>query len=277
MGPFRHPDRAVGVALAIVAQTSEFRLDERLWHDALTSLLHQRFDIGPLFTARASAEYHARIPVWAWLQKHHAADLDELPMSDRARVEVFLSPRIRKTIWFRHRQIRVEHCDTPLGEVVGVAYGLPGVPLTRSTLLCSGMLQPFGPSVRLFGRVLSQQMTRNCVFCPTVEKLSGRQAETLEHLLNGATETAIAKAMVRSPHTVHSYVKGLYRRFGVNGKPELMSLFNQKVTLARPWCEVSGQSQPDGLPIPSARPVHRVDRTRAAAKPGVDAKRSRNE
>jgi DNA-binding CsgD family transcriptional regulator len=56
-----------------------------------------------------------------------------------------------------------------------------------------------------------------------IEGLSPRDRETLEHLLDGASEKQIAARIGRSPHTVHTRVKRIYRRFGVTSRPELLA------------------------------------------------------
>lgn len=55
--------------------------------------------------------------------------------------------------------------------------------------------------------------------------LSPRERETLERLLKGCSEKQIALALSISKHTVHIYVKQLYRRFGVNSRSELLALW----------------------------------------------------
>lgn len=56
------------------------------------------------------------------------------------------------------------------------------------------------------------------------ETLTPRLNETLDLLLRGWSEQEIAAAMNRSSHTVHEYVKMLYRRFGVTTRAQLMAL-----------------------------------------------------
>ena len=53
--------------------------------------------------------------------------------------------------------------------------------------------------------------------------LSRRQRQTLELLLAGNAEKQIAARLSISRHTVHVYVKSLYKRFGVNSRPELLA------------------------------------------------------
>jgi DNA-binding CsgD family transcriptional regulator len=56
-------------------------------------------------------------------------------------------------------------------------------------------------------------------------RLSPRQQQTLRHLLAGDSEKQIAEKLSRSPHTVHTYVKAIYRNFRVSSRGELLSLF----------------------------------------------------
>ena len=53
--------------------------------------------------------------------------------------------------------------------------------------------------------------------------LSPQLHQTLALLLGGDSEKQIAYKMKLSPHTVHFYVKTLYRRFDVHSRSELMA------------------------------------------------------
>lgn len=64
--------------------------------------------------------------------------------------------------------------------------------------------------------------------------LSPREAQTLEHLCRGASEKEVAAALAISRNTVHVYVKGLYRRFGVASRSELLARFIAKPTPPAP-------------------------------------------
>jgi DNA-binding CsgD family transcriptional regulator len=55
--------------------------------------------------------------------------------------------------------------------------------------------------------------------------LSARMRQTLQGLLAGEAEKQIAYRLKLSPHTVHVYVKGLYRHFGVSSRGELLARF----------------------------------------------------
>lgn len=56
-----------------------------------------------------------------------------------------------------------------------------------------------------------------------ISDLPPRLQETLRHLLNGDSEKQVAIKMQLSRHTVHVYVKALYKRFDVNSRAELLS------------------------------------------------------
>ena len=58
-----------------------------------------------------------------------------------------------------------------------------------------------------------------------VPGLSPRERETLEHLLAGASEKEVAVLLHRSRHTIHSYVKRIYRQLGVRSRAELLAIF----------------------------------------------------
>lgn len=60
---------------------------------------------------------------------------------------------------------------------------------------------------------------------PSVADLSPRQLQTLDRLLRGDSEKQIANALKLAQATVHEYVTGLYRHFGVSSKGELMARF----------------------------------------------------
>ena len=58
---------------------------------------------------------------------------------------------------------------------------------------------------------------------PATHKLPPRLQQTLAHLLSGSSEKEIAAKLEVSKHTVHVYVKGLYRHFGASSRAELLA------------------------------------------------------
>jgi DNA-binding NarL/FixJ family response regulator len=55
------------------------------------------------------------------------------------------------------------------------------------------------------------------------EDLSPRLRQTLQHLLEGDSEKQIARKLGLSPHTVHIYVKSLYKHYDVCSRSELLA------------------------------------------------------
>jgi len=53
--------------------------------------------------------------------------------------------------------------------------------------------------------------------------LSPRLTQTLSHLLDGDSEKEIAAKMELSRHTIHVYVKSIYRKYKVSTRAELMA------------------------------------------------------
>jgi DNA-binding NarL/FixJ family response regulator len=58
-------------------------------------------------------------------------------------------------------------------------------------------------------------------------RLSPRMRQTLDRLLAGDSEKQIANHLGVSKHTVHVYVKALYKGFGVSSRGELLARFVQ--------------------------------------------------
>ena len=55
------------------------------------------------------------------------------------------------------------------------------------------------------------------------QSISPRMRQTLERLLAGDSEKQVAQRLRLSPHTVHIYVKALYRHFDVSSRGELLA------------------------------------------------------
>ncbi len=62
----------------------------------------------------------------------------------------------------------------------------------------------------------------------TDTELSPRLEQTLRHLLSGASEKEVAKKLNLSRHTVHVYVKALYRHYRVTTRAELLARHVQR-------------------------------------------------
>jgi DNA-binding NarL/FixJ family response regulator len=73
---------------------------------------------------------------------------------------------------------------------------------------------------------------------PDPSELPLRSRQTLTLLLEGLSESQIAESMGLSRGTVHKYVTGIYRHFGVSGRAELMALWIPKPRGGQyPWLE----------------------------------------
>jgi DNA-binding CsgD family transcriptional regulator len=77
--------------------------------------------------------------------------------------------------------------------------------------------------VAMFCSMLGEQLLDGKPNLRGSEPLSRRQRQTLEFLLTGDGEKQIAARLSISRHTVHVYVKSLYKRFGVSSRGELLA------------------------------------------------------
>jgi len=82
--------------------------------------------------------------------------------------------------------------------------------------------------VALFCKMLGEQLLEGNSPPAAQEPLSPRERQTLELLLAGNAEKEIASRLSISRHTVHVYVKSLYKRFGVNSRGELLARWVQR-------------------------------------------------
>jgi DNA-binding CsgD family transcriptional regulator len=71
------------------------------------------------------------------------------------------------------------------------------------------------------------EKTEVAVAVPAVldASLSPRVRQTLDRLLRGDSEKQAARQLEVSPHTLHIYVKTLYRKLKVNSRGELLAMF----------------------------------------------------
>jgi DNA-binding CsgD family transcriptional regulator len=60
---------------------------------------------------------------------------------------------------------------------------------------------------------------------PAMKDLTKAERSVLEHLLEGMGEKETADKLFRSQHTVHDHIKSIYKKLGVNSRPELLALF----------------------------------------------------
>jgi DNA-binding CsgD family transcriptional regulator len=114
-----------------------------------------------------------------------------------------------------------------LGDVAEVLRGLEGGPVNtamRREILASWIkhLRPTSPPATRASESLAEAPA-----APRAEgpNLAPRMRETLNRLLSGDSEKQIAAHLGISQHTVHVYVKRLYRHYDVNSRGELLSHF----------------------------------------------------
>ena len=70
-------------------------------------------------------------------------------------------------------------------------------------------------------RLIGEEITGKTAL--TTDDLSPRMEQTLRSLLSGDSEKQVATRMGVSPHTVHVYVKAIYRKYGVSSRGELLA------------------------------------------------------
>jgi DNA-binding CsgD family transcriptional regulator len=103
----------------------------------------------------------------------------------------------------------------------------------------------FGPRERSLVQLVQEELARDFQASITQSlKLSRRQAQVLSLLRRGLSEKAVAAELEVSPHTVHDYVKALYRAHGVSSRSELLA---QAQTPQTPRARLVAS----GAPIPS--------------------------
>jgi DNA-binding NarL/FixJ family response regulator len=89
-----------------------------------------------------------------------------------------------------------------------------------------------------FCRLVGEQLGHTT---PAGHGLAPRLQQTLQRLLSGDSEKQIAARLGVSQHTVHVYVKGLYRHYDVSSRGELLARFVRPGGLAPEASEPTGQ------------------------------------
>lgn len=239
--------------VAILQQCQTVGFDESLWRHMLLEQMCAmlRLEVGPVVIRRGNGRVMVEQPprrgrpagngaegeldLWNWLQELDARQLSErLPTSNW---EAFAALRrmlpTPANVWMKRHNLELHSHHTSAGDILCLLYLLPGTeevrllsarrprsraPLRRHDLRLVRML--LLDVLRLFDRGELLGLPRN-----NGQRLSPREWETLQCLLAGDSEKQIAARLHLSPHTVHTYVKSLYRRFEVSSRGELMALF----------------------------------------------------
>ncbi|MSQ94184.1 MAG: FHA domain-containing protein [Gemmataceae bacterium] len=58
-----------------------------------------------------------------------------------------------------------------------------------------------------------------------LEHLSQAERSVFDHLLTGLGEKEVATVLNLSQHTIHNHTKAIYKKLGVNSRPELLAMF----------------------------------------------------
>jgi len=82
--------------------------------------------------------------------------------------------------------------------------------------------------MRMIGEQIHGQPPRMTVLETELNRLPPRLQQTMQSLLSGDSEKQAAAKMGVSPHTVHVYVKTLYRKYNVSSRGELLSKWVRK-------------------------------------------------
>lgn len=93
-------------------------------------------------------------------------------------------------------------------------------PVLRRRRLVADLCRLVGMSV---GAEFSSQPLRARGVSDQKPDLPPRLIQTLELLLSGSSEKQVARKMNLSRHTVHGYVKSLYRHYRVSSRAELLA------------------------------------------------------
>ncbi len=90
-------------------------------------------------------------------------------------------------------------------------------------------LPPFSAREKMLARIVCEEISwlheppRALTATATEAQLSPRRRETLDLLLAGLSHQEVSERMGISPHTVHGYVKDLYRHFGQHSRAALVT------------------------------------------------------
>jgi DNA-binding CsgD family transcriptional regulator len=127
--------------------------------------------------------------------------------------------------WYRsplvNERFRQHDCD----DFIMAMCAVPGAGVICSLeLLRPWGAQPFEQRERLLVQLVHEELARDfqASLGPTL-RLPPRQRQVLTLLSRGMSEKEVAAELDVSPHTVHDYVKALYRAHGVRSRSELLA------------------------------------------------------
>lgn len=138
--------------------------------------------------------------------------------------------------WYRsplaNERFRRHDCD----DFIMAMCVVPGAGVICSLeLLRPWGAEAFGQRERLLVQLVQEELARDFQASLTQAlRLSPRQRQVLSLLRRGLSEKEVAAELDVSSHTVHDYVKALYRAHGVRSRGELLAAVTQPATpLAR--------------------------------------------
>lgn len=143
-------------------------------------------------------------------------------------------------VWYCGKQYRLEHMNLKGKQVVLLSYCMNPVQMRcflfeREPIISQDVLKmQIRHDKRLAGLLMIEmfQMIRHTQLvcdCYLLQPLSPREIQTAQYLLQGYSEKEFARLMHLSPHTIHTYVKSIYRQFGVSSRAEFTSFFIRHV------------------------------------------------
>lgn len=83
-------------------------------------------------------------------------------------------------------------------------------------------LTRIGEELGKAGIVTEQSMSHANLERPELARLSPRERDVLEHLLDGHRVSTISQRLEVSEHTVRNHLKSMFRKLGVHSQPELI-------------------------------------------------------
>ncbi len=113
----------------------------------------------------------------------------------------------------RVNECPVSQCELRVGDQV--RFGLVACAVSSSPL-----------SIRAIGEDESTYQARKAFDQTTqIDVLTAAQQEIVDYVLRGRTEAEIASHLDKSPHTIHSHLKAIFKRLGVHSRAELIVKF----------------------------------------------------
>jgi len=82
-----------------------------------------------------------------------------------------------------------------------------------------------------YDRMSEKQQTNIILNIKTLEDLTVREQEVLQHVLSGESNREIAQSLFISESTVKTHVRNIFSKYGVRSRTELISILLKNQTL----------------------------------------------